>query len=135
MSGGIDSSAVLAIAKKYSSKPLETFTLSFSGKNNTDTSEKDFAKLGADYMVVGFNSVSVCEQDIVDYFETAIWHSETPFFNGHGVAKYLLSKATRQAGVSSVLTGQGADEVFAGISVIWLCMAMSQKQIAITKII
>lgn len=114
LSGGIDSSAVLAIAKKYCAKPLETFTLSFSSKNNTDTSEKYLAKLSADYMGVSFNSVSVCEQDIVDYFETAIWHSETPFFNGHGVAKYLLSKAAHQAGVSSVLTGQGADEIFAG---------------------
>ena len=45
----------------------------------------------------------------------AIWHAETQMFNGHGVAKYLLSRAVRAAGIKVVFTGEGADEMLEAI--------------------
>jgi asparagine synthetase B (glutamine-hydrolysing) len=44
----------------------------------------------------------------------AIWHAETLFFNPHGVAKFILSRAVQDAGYKVVLTGEGSDEIVAG---------------------
>ena len=52
--------------------------------------------------------------EIADSFADAIWHAETQMFNGHGVAKYLLSRAVRAAGIKVVFTGEGADEMLGG---------------------
>lgn len=112
LSGGIDSSAVLSVASKYSQKPLDTFTLCFS--DNDDFNERKYAEIAADHVSANFNPINVTEEDIADNFSSAIWHNEMPFFNGHGVAKYLLSKHVRERGIKVVLTGEGADEVFGG---------------------
>ena len=40
------------------------------------------------------------EAEIVEEFADAIWHAETQMFNGHGVAKYLLNRAVRAAGIN-----------------------------------
>src|SRR5262249_13316817 len=48
------------------------------------------------------------------HFSDALYHTERPIINAHVVAKYLLSRAVRDAGVKVVLTGEGSDEVFAG---------------------
>src|SRR5262249_55432158 len=53
-------------------------------------------------------------RDIADHYADAVWHSETPMTNGHGVAKYLLSRAVRDAGIKVVFTGEGADEMLGG---------------------
>ena len=61
-----------------------------------------------------FNPINVSQSDLADNFEQALWHNEVPFFNGHGIAKFILSKKVREAGIKVVLTGEGADEIFAG---------------------
>src|SRR4029450_10057804 len=52
--------------------------------------------------------------DLADHFADAILQSETLCFNAHGVAKYLLSRAVRDAGYKVVLTGEGSDEILGG---------------------
>jgi asparagine synthase (glutamine-hydrolysing) len=64
---------------------------------------------GSDY-----TPVRVSAQDMADVLEEAVWHGERPFFNANVTAKYLLSRAVRAAGIKVVLTGEGADEMFAG---------------------
>src|SRR5262249_13774321 len=44
----------------------------------------------------------------------AAYHAETLFFNGHGISKYLLSRAVRDAGYKVVFTGEGSDEILGG---------------------
>lgn len=51
---------------------------------------------------------------MADHFADAISQSETLCFNAHGVAKYLLSRAVRDAGYKVVLTGEGSDEILGG---------------------
>ncbi len=47
-------------------------------------------------------------------YEAAVWHSERSFYNTLGVAKMALSRCVRQYGYKAVITGEGADELFAG---------------------
>jgi asparagine synthase (glutamine-hydrolysing) len=67
------------------------------------------AKAGADFF-----PISIRQNDLADHFADAISQSETLCFNAHGVAKYLLSRAVRNAGYKVVLTGEGSDEILGG---------------------
>jgi asparagine synthase (glutamine-hydrolysing) len=112
LSGGIDSSAMLGMATKLSGTPMDAFNLSFTDMNDYD--ENKFARLAAERNGAKFHTIPVTQDDLADNFCKALWHNETPFFNAHGVAKYILSGSVRDAGFKVVLTGEGADEVFAG---------------------
>ncbi|MCG7500119.1 asparagine synthase (glutamine-hydrolyzing), partial [Vibrio sp. Of7-15] len=112
LSGGVDSSAILGMATKLSGKSLDAFNLSFGEMEDYD--ENRFARLAAEKNGARFHTIPVTQQDLADNFEQAVWHNETPFFNAHGVAKYILSGIVQDAGNKVVLTGEGADEVFGG---------------------
>jgi asparagine synthase (glutamine-hydrolysing) len=111
LSGGIDSCAVLGLAQRHLSRPIRAFTIAFGEEMyNEEGTARHMAKLaGADFI-----PVPVSQQQIADSFAEAIWHSECPMINGNGSAKYLLSKAVRDAGIKVVFTGEGADEILAG---------------------
>ena len=61
-----------------------------------------------------FHPIPITGREIAEAFKDAVWHAETQMFNGHGVAKYLLSRAVRAAGIKVVFTGEGADEMLGG---------------------
>ncbi len=111
LSGGIDSCSVLGLAARHHQGPLRAFTLSFDhAEYNEDHIAREMAeRAGADYC-----SVLVRSEDFADHFSDAIAQAETLSVNAHGVAKYLLSRAVRQAGFKVVLTGEGSDEILGG---------------------
>src|SRR5262249_51142186 len=59
-------------------------------------------------------SVTGVQTCALPIFADAVCQAETLCFNAHGVAKYLLSRAVREAGYKVVLTGEGSDEILAG---------------------
>ena len=111
LSGGIDSCAVLGLAQRDMQRPIRAFTLTFDDPlyNESSLAEAQAKRVGADFI-----PIPVTGRDIADAFAEAIWHAESVMFNGHGVAKFLLSRAVRDAGVKVVFTGEGADELFGG---------------------
>jgi asparagine synthase (glutamine-hydrolysing) len=111
LSGGIDSCAVLGFASRLSPTPLRAFTLSF---DHADYDEVDIAREQAMRSGAEFCRIDVSSDDLADSFPGAIYHAERPFLNAHAVAKYMLSRAVRDAGIKVVLTGEGSDEIFAG---------------------
>lgn len=111
LSGGIDSCAVLGLAQQEMERPIRAFTLTFE---NPLYDETEIAEAQAAYVGATYNPVPVTGRDIAESFTDAVWHSETQMFNGHGVAKFLLSRAVRDAGIKVVFTGEGADEMLGG---------------------
>jgi asparagine synthase (glutamine-hydrolysing) len=111
LSGGLDSSAVLGLASRHAREPIHAFTLTFE---QADYDESAIARGMAEHVGAIFHPVPVKQSDIADHFANAIWHAETLFLNGHGVAKFLLSRAARDVGHKAVLTGEGADEILGG---------------------
>jgi asparagine synthase (glutamine-hydrolysing) len=111
LSGGIDSCAVLGVASRLSPTPLRAFTLSF---DHADYDEVDLAREQAMRSGAEFCRIDVRSDDLADCFAGAIYHAERPFLNGHSIAKFMLSRAVRDAGIKVVLTGEGSDETFAG---------------------
>ena len=61
-----------------------------------------------------FNPIPINQQHLAENFADAILQSETFCVNAHGVAKFLLSKAVREAGYKVVITGEGSDEILGG---------------------
>jgi asparagine synthase (glutamine-hydrolysing) len=111
LSGGLDSCAVLGFAARNSSTPVQAFTLTF---DQVAYDEGAIAREMATCVGANFYAIPVKQSDIAENFTDAIWHSETLFSNGHGVSKFLLSRAVRDAGYKVVYTGEGSDEILGG---------------------
>ncbi len=111
LSGGLDSCAVLGFAARHSHKPIEAFTLTF---DQAAYDEGPIAREMAALAHANYHPVPICQADIADHFGDAVWHAETLFRNGHGVSKYLLSRAVLDAGFKVVYTGEGSDEILGG---------------------
>lgn len=111
LSGGLDSCAMLGLAARHRSDPIRAFTLTF---DRPDYDEEKEAKEMASKVGAEFFPIPIRQDDLADNFADAIEQSETFCFNAHGVAKYLLSRAVRDAGYKVVITGEGSDEILGG---------------------
>jgi asparagine synthase (glutamine-hydrolysing) len=111
LSGGIDSCAVLGLAQQSTHRPIRAFTLTFE---NPLYDEASIAEAQAKHVGASYHPIPITGREIADAYADAVWHAETQMFNGHGVAKYLLSRAVRDAGIKVVFTGEGADEMLGG---------------------
>ena len=111
LSGGLDSCAVIGLAARHHAGPIRAFTLTFEG---TQYDEGPIAEEMAQLAGADFNPIAVKQSDLAANFADAVVATETAMINGHGVAKYMLSRAVREAGYKVVLTGEGSDEILGG---------------------
>ncbi|HKF47002.1 MAG TPA: asparagine synthase (glutamine-hydrolyzing) [Terracidiphilus sp.] len=111
LSGGLDSCSVLGLAARHHPDPIRAFTLTFE---DADYDEGPIAREMAAKAGAEFNAIPIAQRDLADAFSDAIAQSETTCVNAHGVAKYLLSRAVRDAGYKVVITGEGSDEILGG---------------------
>jgi asparagine synthase (glutamine-hydrolysing) len=111
LSGGLDSCAVLGLAAAHRDKPIRAFTLTF---DRYLYDEGAIAREMAAHVGADFQPIQILQADLADSFADATCQAETLSFNGHGVAKYLLSRAVCDTGYKVVLTGEGSDEILAG---------------------
>ncbi|HEY7097839.1 MAG TPA: asparagine synthase (glutamine-hydrolyzing) [Terriglobales bacterium] len=111
LSGGLDSCSVLGLAARHHPNPIRAFTLTF---DQAAYDEGMIAKEMAALAGAEFCPTAIKQTDLADHFADAIAQSETLCVNAHGVAKYLLSRAVRDAGYKVVITGEGSDEILGG---------------------
>ena len=111
LSGGLDSCSVLGLAARHHPGSIRAFTLTFDHADYDEEKEarEMAAKAGAEFF-----PIPIQQDDLADHFADAIMQSETLCMNAHGVAKYLLSRAVRDAGYKVVITGEGSDEILGG---------------------
>ena len=111
LSGGIDSSAIVAIMSEVSDKPAETFSVVFEEK---EMDESKYSNLIAKKYKTNHHPILLKPTDFLDAMPAALAAMDFP--SGDGVNTYVVSKVTREAGVTVALSGLGGDEVFAGYS-------------------
>ena len=111
LSGGLDSSIVTTLIKHFTDTPLRTFSLTF---DDGEFDESDFQEELVRYLGTKHTAVRCTRADIGAAFPRAIWHAETPIVRTAPTPLMLLSERVRAEGYKVVLTGEGADEVFAG---------------------
>ena len=102
---------MVGLAARNHQGPLHAFTITFDHEEyNEDKVAKEMAlRAGAEFCPVLARS-----DELADHFSDAIAHAESLVVNTHSVAKYILSRAVRDAGFKVVLTGEGSDEILAG---------------------
>ncbi|MFB6306257.1 MAG: asparagine synthase (glutamine-hydrolyzing) [Flavobacteriales bacterium] len=111
LSGGVDSSVISAIASKYSDKKLKTFSIGYKDEPFFD--ETYYANLVANKIGSDHTVFKLTNNEFFDnLFEILAAQSE-PFGDSSAIAVYILSKYTRFE-VTVALSGDGADELFAG---------------------
>lgn len=111
LSGGIDSSAIVAIMSEFSTGPVKTFSIGFGG-DECNYDELKYARVIANKFRTDHREF-VVKSDIVELLPTVVKHFDEPFANPTAVLMYLLSKETKRH-VSVALSGTGGDEAFAG---------------------
>jgi asparagine synthase (glutamine-hydrolysing) len=114
LSGGLDSSLVAALGLRAKGEKFCTFSLRFEDAeyDETEFQRAMVAELGSEH-----REVVVSRTDIAESFPDVVWHTERPILRTAPAPLFALSKLVRDAGIKVVLTGEGADEMFAGYDI------------------
>lgn len=110
LSGGIDSSAVVALMASLRADRVKTFTIGFEDQEGFD--ERPFASMVARRFGTDHTEF-VVQPNAVDLVERLVWHHDQPFGDSSAIPTYLLSELTR-GHVTVALSGDGGDEMFGG---------------------
>ena len=110
LSGGIDSSALAALAARATREPLQTFAVGFA---ESEANELPYARLVADHIGSTHREVTLTPDAFFDALPHALWHEDEPMAFSSSVPLFTLARLAREH-VKVVLTGEGADELFLG---------------------
>jgi len=109
LSGGIDSSAITALAQHHSSQPIKTFSIVF---DETGYDEREFSRIAAKWFNTDHKEILVREKDILKQMPIIFDSMDQPSIDGFNT--FIISKAVKDAGITVALSGLGGDELFAG---------------------
>ncbi len=112
LSGGIDSTAIAALARRYNPQ-LMTFTTGFdrSGYSEVDVAAESAAAIGVRHVVR-----TVSEQELTETLPLIVWYLDEPVADPALVPLYFVANEARKH-VKVVLSGEGADELFGGYNI------------------
>ena len=111
VSGGLDSSLIAALARRATNAQFSTFSVRFQQAEYDETS---FQRIVAAELGTAHHELVVTAADIARVFPDVIAHAERPLLRTAPAPLFLLSSLVRRSGIKVVLTGEGADELFAG---------------------
>lgn len=122
LSGGIDSSAIVGLMSKVSSEKVRTFSVTF---DESEFSEAKYARLIAEKFNTDHHEIKLTPSDFLKEIPNALKAMDHP--SGDGPNTYIVSKATKNAGITMALSGLGGDELFAGYDVFRRSMELNNK--------
>ena len=114
LSGGLDSSSLVALIQKQELSELRTFSIGFESKAHD---ESGFQSELSQYLETQHSSIRCSQHDISSKFMDSVWHGESPILRTAPIPMNLLSGLVRQNDFKVVLTGEGADEVLGGYDI------------------
>jgi asparagine synthase (glutamine-hydrolysing) len=124
LSGGLDSSAIAALAAKRYPGTLSAFSIGYEGRPRTD--ERAAAKAFADELHLPFHEIELRTRDLVKTFPDIVGLADDPIADISSYSYYRVMQEARSAGVPVMLQGQGGDELFWGYP--WVKDALRQSQ-------
>ena len=123
LSGGIDSSTVVGLMAQASTAPVHTFSVVF---DEAAYSEEHYARIVADRFNTRHTAIRLLPQDMLRMLPDALAAMDHPSADGPNT--YVVSKVTKEAGITMALSGLGGDEVFAGYPVFTRTLALWQRR-------
>lgn len=130
LSGGLDSSIIVAMMKRYTDKPIHTFTIKYRKEDQKAEQMPDdskYARIVADHFGCIHHELEI-EPDIVDLLPKMIWHLDEPLADPAAINTYLMSKLARENGIVVLLNGMGGDEIFGGYRTQLACLLAEDYQ-------
>ena len=112
LSGGVDSSANVALMAEQMSRPVQTFTVGF--KDQEYLNELDSARRIARDFGTNHHEVIISEEEMRRFLPDLVFHQDEPIADPVCVPLYYVSKLARDSGTIVVQVGEGADEIFSG---------------------
>jgi asparagine synthase (glutamine-hydrolysing) len=112
LSGGVDSSANVALMSELMSQPVRTYTVGF--EDSEELNELDSARQIAKRFETDHHEVIIGQADMQKFLPDLIYHQDEPLADPVCVPLYYVSKLARETGTIVVQVGEGADEIFAG---------------------
>jgi asparagine synthase (glutamine-hydrolysing) len=112
LSGGIDSSTNVALMAELMDRPVETFSIGFTGEERYN--EFAYARQIADRFRTNHHEVRIGVQDLIDFLPQLIHHQDEPIADPVCVPVYFVARLAKQHGVTVCQVGEGSDELFCG---------------------
>lgn len=113
LSGGLDSTAVLSLARQQTAERISSYTVGFDDPTVED--ERPYARIAAAQFGTEHHEITISAEDFQDFLPRFVWHMEEPVCEPPAVALYYVSKLASNY-VKVLLSGEGGDEAFAGYS-------------------
>ncbi len=111
LSGGLDSSTVTGYLARNTSRTVNAYSMGFEESGYDET---EYAKIAAKYFGTHLKSYYVTPGDVASAFSDVVRGYDEPFGNSSAIPTYLCAKVARQDGMTTLLAGDGGDELFAG---------------------
>lgn len=111
LSGGLDSSTIVALMAGMAKGPVHTFTARFP---EPEFDEWSWAQRMIDGVGARGHVSEPSEAGLMSDFARLVWHQEEPFSSASLYAQWLVMRQAREAGIPVLLDGQGADEILGG---------------------
>ncbi len=124
LSGGLDSSAIAALAVRKYPGVMHAFSLGYSGSPEVD--ERKDARDLADHLDMPFHDIELDTAEMVRFFPELVYWRDDPIADISGHSYYAVMKIARESGVPVMLQGQGGDELFWGYP--WVREAARQSK-------
>jgi asparagine synthase (glutamine-hydrolysing) len=112
LSGGVDSSANVALMSELMSQPVRTYAVGF--KDDNELNELDSARAVAKRFGTDHHEIVIGQKEMRDFLPNLVFHQDEPLADPVCVPLYYVSKLARETGTIVVQVGEGADEIFAG---------------------
>ena len=114
LSGGIDSSSVVGVMSKLMDDPVKTFFIGF--EEGDPSNELEYSRLASEYYDTDHTEIVVKSASLPDLLPKLIWHHDDLVSDAAFIPVYLMANYAKEK-MKVALTGDGADEVFAGYSI------------------
>lgn len=133
LSGGIDSTSILGVAKEFKKDTIKTFSVGFNinDPNNKFNADLGLARETSRFYNTEHHELMISSKDALENIEQVVYHLDEPVAEATQIATFLLAKLAKKE-VAVVLGGDGGDELFGGYKRYYYSYLLNRR--GITKI-